>query len=183
MNEDDELIKRYAQGDPVAARMLIEKFSPPLYGMACRSLGSTTEAEEIVQETMVRLWRFAPKWKPGKAKVSTWLWRVASNLCIDRIREKNKFVDNTSEEVDNSDSSISNLIHQDRVKAIHEALRKLPARQNQVIVLKYFEGLGNKEVSQIMAVSVETVEGLYSRGKKKLREILVAQQPTLGWKE
>lgn len=183
MNKDDELLKRYAQGDPLAARLLIEKYSPPLYRMACRSLGSTTEAEEIVQETMVRLWRYAPKWKPGKAKISTWLWRVASNLCIDRIREKNKFVDNSSEEVDSSASQISHLIDQDRVKAIQKALGKLPARQNQVIVLKYFEGLGNKEISQIMSVSVATIEGLYSRGMKKLKETLIDQQQDLGWKE
>ncbi|MXZ49367.1 MAG: sigma-70 family RNA polymerase sigma factor [Rhodobacteraceae bacterium] len=183
MNEDDELLKRFVQGESVAARILIEKYSPQLYRMACRSLGNTSDAEEIVQETMVRLWRFAPEWKPGKARISTWLWRVASNLCIDRIRERERFSDKTTEEVDASESQVASLIHQDRVRAIQIALGQLPARQNQVIVLKYFEGHGNKEVAQIMSASVESIEGLYSRGMKKMREILMDQHSTLGWRE
>ena len=183
MLEDDELLKRYANGDPVAARMLIEKYSPPLYRMAFRSLGSSSEAEEIVQETMVRLWRFAPNWKPGKAKVYTWLWRVASNLCIDRIRNNNRYVEDSSEKIDSSNSQLANLIDQDRANAVQEALRQLPARQNQVIVLKYFEGFGNKEIAEIMSVSVATIEGLYARGMKKLKEALIDQKRELGWKE
>ena len=83
---DEALLVLYANGDPWAARALTLRLTPRVLGFAARMLSDRTEAEDVVQEAMLRLWRMAPDWQQGEARVATWLYRVASNLCLDRLR-------------------------------------------------------------------------------------------------
>src|SRR5690554_3791624 len=83
---DEALLGLYARGDPVAARLLAARHLPVVLGYAARLLGDRAEAEDVSQEAMLRLWRIAPEWRAGEAKVSTWLYRVVTNLCTDRLR-------------------------------------------------------------------------------------------------
>ena len=85
---DAELLQRYANGDAAAARLLTARLVPRLHGHALRVLGDRAEAEDVAQEAMLRLWRQAPKWRRGEAKVTTWLYRVVANLCTDRLRRR-----------------------------------------------------------------------------------------------
>jgi len=78
---DEALIVRYANGDPDAARVLTARLAPAVLAHAHRVLGSRAEAEDVTQEAMLRLWRFAPDWRPGGARLRTWLFRVTVNLC------------------------------------------------------------------------------------------------------
>ena len=80
---DETLLVLYANGDPDAARLLSQRIVPRMLGVATRLLADRAEAEDVAQEAMVRLWRVAPDWRPGEAQVSTWMYRVVSNLCID----------------------------------------------------------------------------------------------------
>merc|ERR1711965_1104597 len=82
---DEDLLGAYAAGEPAAARALTVRLGPKAFGLAMRMLGDRAEAEDVAQEALLRLWRAAPGWRTGEAKVSTWLYRVVSNLCIDRI--------------------------------------------------------------------------------------------------
>ena len=76
-------------GDRLAARALTERLVPRVLGYASRMLGGDrAEAEDVTQEAMLRLWRMAPDWRPGEAQVSTWLYRVVTNLCTDRQRAR-----------------------------------------------------------------------------------------------
>ncbi len=86
MSRTRRLLVLYANGDPAAARALTLRLTPRVLGFAARMLGDRAEAEDVAQEAMLRLWRIAPEWRQGEAKVSTWLYRVASNLCTDRLR-------------------------------------------------------------------------------------------------
>ena len=86
--EDAALLTAYANGDPDAARDLAQRIVPRILGYATRILGDRAEAEDIAQEVMLRLWRAAPTWRAGEAQVSTWAYRVAVNLCTDRLRAK-----------------------------------------------------------------------------------------------
>ena len=84
---DDALLVLYANGDGAAARELAARHLPRVLAYATRMLGGDrAEAEDVAQEAMLRLWRIAPEWRQGEAKVSTWLYRVVTNLCTDRLR-------------------------------------------------------------------------------------------------
>ena len=84
---DDDLVARTAGGDERAFARLIERHGDRVAALARRMLGPQGDADDIVQETFLRLWTQASGWQPGRARISTWLYRVASNLCIDRLRK------------------------------------------------------------------------------------------------
>lgn len=83
---DDQPLVLDANGDPDAARLLMQRLLSRVFGFARRMLSDAAEAEDAAQETMLRLWRVAPQWRAGEAQVSTWTYRVVSNLCTDRLR-------------------------------------------------------------------------------------------------
>src|SRR5665213_211359 len=83
---DDELVVKAGRGDPAAIRALVTRKLPRVLILAFRMLGDPGEAEDVAQETFLRAWKFAPRWRPGQARFDTWLHRVALNLCYDRLR-------------------------------------------------------------------------------------------------
>ena len=87
---DDSLLALYADGDRQASRVLTARLAPRILGYAQRLLSDRAEAEDVTQETMLRLWRMAPDWRPGEAKVSTWAYRVVTNLCTDLRRARGR---------------------------------------------------------------------------------------------
>ncbi|NJM84324.1 MAG: hypothetical protein HC844_19430 [Tabrizicola sp.] len=88
---DEALLVRYANGDRTAAYVLTHRLTPRIMGYAARLLGGDrAEAEDVAQEAMVRLWRMAPEWRQEEARVSSWLYRVATNLCTDRLRMRQR---------------------------------------------------------------------------------------------
>ena len=84
---DDALLVLYANGDASAARALTLRLTPKVFGHAYRVLGDRSEAEDVAQEALIRLWKQASDWRQGEAKVTTWLYRVVANLCTDRLRK------------------------------------------------------------------------------------------------
>ena len=85
---DDELVAKAGRGDPAAIRSLVDLKLPRVLSLARRMLGDAQEAEDVAQETFVKAWKFAPRWRPGQARFDTWLHRVALNLCYDRLRRR-----------------------------------------------------------------------------------------------
>ena len=86
---DEALLTLYGNGDPSAAQILTTRLAPRVLGYASRLLGGDrAEAEDVTQEAMLRLWKQAPKWRTGEAKISTWLYTVVTNLCTDRLRKR-----------------------------------------------------------------------------------------------
>jgi len=176
---DDDLIRRYAGGDAVAARALTLRHLPRILALARRMLGDPAEAEDVAQETMLRLWRTAPDWRPGGAAVSTWLYRVASNLCLDRLRRRRASGDAAPETADDAPSAFATLARADRAAALRAALDRLPERQRLAILLRHFEERGNPEIAAILGVSVEAVESLLARGRRELAARLVPRRAEL----
>jgi len=85
---DAGLLRAYADGDQAAARTLTARHAPRVFRLARRMLGDGTEAEDVTQEAMLRLWRQAPDWQEGRGALGTWLYRVTANLCLDRLRRR-----------------------------------------------------------------------------------------------
>ncbi len=185
--DDDALLVLYANGDPDAARLLAKRLVPRLTGYAGRLLSDRTEAEDVAQEAMLRLWKLAPDWRSGEAKVSTWVYRVAGNLCTDRLRTRQRRrsepLDEVAEPESGAASVVAGMIEADRMAALDAALATLPERQREAVVLRHIEGMSNPEIAEILQIGVEAVESLTARGKRALAAALSGQREALGYEE
>lgn len=181
---DETLLVLYARGDAEAARELTDRMLPRALSVATRVLGDRAEAEDVAQEAMLRLWRIAPDWQTGQAKVSTWLYRVTMNLCIDLQRKRRGgtvALDDAPDPADNAPSAAEQLVAKARSDALQDALAQLPDRQRQAVVLRHLEELANPEIAEILGVSVEAVESLVARGKRGLTAALNQRRDDLGY--
>lgn len=178
---DNALLVRYANGDGVAAAVLTARLTPMVYRLAMRLLGNAADAEDVAQEAMLRLWRIAPDWRQDEAKPSTWLYRVATNLCTDRLRRRRSVpLEDIAEPADETPGIEHRMHSAVRAQALTKALETLPDRQREAVVLRHLEGLANPEIAEILAISVEAVESLIARGKRALAAQLLAQKDELG---
>ncbi len=178
---DEALLALYAEGDQASARALMLRHAPRVLGLATRMLKDRTEAEDVTQEAMLRLWKIAPDWRAGEARVSTWLYRVASNLCTDRLRRKRGVgLDQAPEVADDSPGAEEQMIQADRGKALNIAMGRLPERQRLALTLRHFQELSNPEIAEVLETSVEAVESLLSRGRRALAKDLQKHRPALG---
>lgn len=185
---DEALMVLYANGDRDAALTLSRRITPRVLAYAARMLGGDrAEAEDVAQETMLRLWRIAPEWRQGETKVTTWAYRVATNLCLDRHRARRRkaqtALDDAPELASADPSAEGRLVQADRMAALEAALGELPDRQRQAVVLRHIEGLTNPEISAVMEIGVEAVESLTARGKRALSAILAGRRDELGYKD
>lgn len=181
---DETLLDLYGQGDPAAARALTLRLTPRVLGYAARLLADRAEAEDVTQEAMLRLWKLAPDWRSGEAKVSTWLYRVVSNLCTDRLRRvRGVDIDAVPEPEDNQPAADERLQQATRMAALDKALATLPDRQREAVVLRHIEGLSNPEIAEILDISIEAVESLTARGKRALAAALWDQRDELGYSD
>ncbi len=182
---DAALLVAYANGDAQAGRALLGRLAPRLFAYAARVLGDRAEAEDVVQETMLKLWRIAPDWRQGEAQVSTWAYRVTVNLCTDRLRRRKTRAQVDIDSVPEPDSGFASAVEQmterDRAEALQSALDALPDRQRQAVVLRHLEGLSNPEIAGIMDIGVEAVESLTARGKRALKAALADRKEELGY--
>lgn len=179
--DDDSLIVLYASGDQSAAIELLRRLSPGVMALARRMMRDETEAEDVTQEAMLKLWKIAPDWEPGRAKPSTWLYRITSNLCTDRLRKRRVSYTDTLDEIeDESLSALENLEYQDRANAVNSALAELPERQNIAMHLRYYQQLSNGDIADALETSVEAVESLLARGKRELAKKLGRKKKELG---
>ncbi len=179
---DETLLILYAKGEGRAARALTVRFGPLAYRVAMRMLGDRAEAEDLTQEAMLRLWKIAPDWRAGEAKVSTWLYRVVTNLATDRLRRRRGIgLDEAPEIADEAASVLDRMIDTDRARALDLALAQLPARQRQAVILRHLEGMSNPEIAAAMEIGVEAVESLTSRGKRALAGLLGGRRVELGY--
>jgi RNA polymerase sigma-70 factor (ECF subfamily) len=179
---DAALLARAARGEAAAARLLAARRSPRLLATARRMLGDAAEAEDVTQEAFLRLWRIAPDWRDGEAAVGTWLHRVAVNLCLDRLRRRPRWaaLEDAGEPPDPAPTAIDRLVAADRAEALAQALAALPDRQRAAVTLRHLEGMGNPEIAEALGVSVEAVESLLARGRRRLAAALSAHRAETG---
>ncbi|MCF6317392.1 MAG: RNA polymerase sigma factor [Marinosulfonomonas sp.] len=181
---DEALLVLYANGDQAAAKALMMRMTPRVLGYAARLLNERSEAEDVVQEAMLRLWKIAPDWRQGEAKVTTWLYRVVTNLCTDRLRKRRDVALDAVAEPDDGRASVAQgMIEAQRAAALTAALATLPERQRQAVVLRHLEGATNPEIAQVLEISVEAVESLTARGKRALASALADQRQELGYSD
>ena len=186
---NEDLMCRVTTGDKRAFEVLIHRHQRPVLNFICRFMGNRTDAEDLTQEVFLRVWKAAGTYKPD-AKFTTWLYRIATNLCINKqraIRIRMLFARSQSQEQrqDSKDSFITGesaefltpedrLIDSEKSVQLLNALNELPTSQRIAILLKIYDGLSYHEIAQIMERSVSAVDSLLIRGKKNLRKKLMA---------
>ena len=167
---DAELVIRAARGERAAAQALMARHLPAMLALARRLLHDSSEAEDAVQDAFIQLWTHAARWEPGRAKFSTWLYRVTFNKCYDRLRRRpNARLDEADDVADPAPGPEAGLAQAGVSIQVEAAIASLPERQRAAIQLCHFQGCGNIEAAEILGVSVEALESLLARGRRALR--------------
>lgn len=174
IDPDAELVRNAGAGDARAAEALVRRHLPRMTGLARRMLNDAAEAEDVAQEVFLRVWREAPRWKPGQAKFETWMHRVALNLCYDRLRRKREKPDPDAGVfvADTRPLASEEWLARQRAAKVQAALSALPERQRAAIALVHFDEQTNIAAAAALEVSVEALESLLSRGRRALRMAL-----------
>jgi RNA polymerase sigma-70 factor, ECF subfamily len=177
VDEDAELLDRLGTGDEAAFRLLVERHIDRAYAIALRIAGNAADAEDVVQDTMLKVWSHRGRWQHGRAKFSTWLYRVVSNRCIDlRRKPRSEDVDAVPEMADPQPDA-SSVIERNEVRDLLEtAMQRLPEQQRIAVILSYHENMSNGEIAEVMDTTVAAVESLLKRGRQQLRELLRRHQ-------
>jgi RNA polymerase sigma-70 factor (ECF subfamily) len=173
ISRDEALMEAVAAGDQAAFAILARAESPRLLRFA-RSLVATAEAEEVVQEALLRLWQQAATWQPH-GRVSTWLHQVAYRLCVDRLRRRRPSVGIEEVQDDLEDPAPApdqRLVRVAEAGAVRAAIAALPERQRVAILLCHFQELSQAEASAVMEIGEEAYESLLARGRRRLRLLL-----------
>ena len=166
---DEALMARIAGGNEAAFRALAQRHSAPMLALARHILGNASDAEDVVQETMLRVWINAPRWRPI-ARLRTWLTRIVINLCIGhKRRARTVELEAAGEIADPAPDALEQHERSESDRALEQAIAKLPIRQRAAVVLSYREGLSNAETADILDTSVSAVETLLARAREKLR--------------
>lgn len=183
---DDALLVLFANGSSEAAQILTLRLTPRVFAQAYHKLRNRADAEDVTQEVFMKLWRIAPNWKQDQAKVTTWLYRVVENACIDRLRRKSPSAGLDDIGIDPQDPSpaVSDQMQdRSRVNALYAAIDQLPERQAMAIRLRHLEERSNIDIAAIMDLSVDAVESLIARAKRTLTAQLQGQKTALGYQD
>jgi len=176
---DDVLMLRAGRGDRVACQTLVERHLGRTTGFAQRMLGARADAEDAAQEVFLRVWSAAPRWKAGAARFTTWLHRVATNVCLDRIARRRETTHEIPDVADERVEPADALAESETARHVRAALAALPETQRVAVTLCHFQGLRNDEAAQVIGVSVEALESLLARGRRTLRAQLRQIAPAL----
>jgi RNA polymerase sigma-70 factor (ECF subfamily) len=166
---DEDLMLRVARGDQGAFRLLAGRYAARAVRLARRTTGSDADAEEIVQEALLRVWTNAPRWRPTAA-FRTWFYRVVLNLSLNRRRRAPFFpLDQAGDPADPAADPSAQLERDERDRRVASAIAELPARERAAIALTYADGLSNAETAAVLGTSVSAVETLLVRARRSLR--------------
>ena len=169
-DEELALVAALAAQDAGAFRTLLDRHLASVLNTARRMLRDDAEAEDVAQDTMLRLWRSGGGVEIGPGGLGPWLRRVAANLCIDRLRSGKRVsvVEEVPEQMQEPDQQ-SSLEDKDLAARVGSALTALPERQRQALTLFHYEGLSQIEIAGIMEITDEAVESLLARARRSLK--------------
>lgn len=180
------LMLRVREEDPTAFGQLVEEYQHRVVGVMFHVVGNAEEAEDLAQETFLRVYRSRAKYTP-KAKFTTWLFTIANNLALNAIRDRKKRNTVPLAPTDSQALAVApfNRLEQSRHPAptqrlqhtelsehIRAALEQLNERQRIAVILNKFEEMNYAEIAEVMEMSVKAVKSLLSRARARLREVL-----------
>jgi RNA polymerase sigma-70 factor, ECF subfamily len=182
---DEELVQRAQQGSEAAFHALVDRYAPRLYAIAFGITRRHQDAEDIVQETFLKLFSNLDQYSPDRGLFKTWLFTITRNQSLNVFaslkRSVVRFFADTQEDENLSSSSHaedsigrnpeSQLASKQELARVEDALSKLPERQRTALLLKAQEGMSYEEIASVMSASVSSVESLIFRARKRIMEL------------
>jgi RNA polymerase sigma-70 factor (ECF subfamily) len=179
VDADLPLIRRIGDGDEVAFERFVQRHQRRVLGLCCRLLGDEEGSRDATQEIFLKVWRKASGFRP-RGKVSTWLYRVATNHCLNVLRRRKivRMLPFSSGPEDDSGapwepaspapSPLESFQSRERWRTVRQAIDRLPDTQRAVLVLARFEGLGYREIAEVLGITVGAVESRLFRAMRAL---------------
>jgi RNA polymerase sigma-70 factor (ECF subfamily) len=177
--EDDGLLARIAAGDQAALAGLIARHGRGLKMFASRYLGSVADAEEVVQDVFVSVWRNAGRFDPRKARATTWLYRITANRCIDQRRRRawRSFIgldDLADDPVSEAPDAEATVAARQDLALVRNGISRLPERQRMALLLRAVADLDIPSIADVMGASAGSAEQLLVRARRGLRSHMAA---------
>jgi len=175
-HDDDKLMQRTAAGDEVAFRQLVARWEQPVMAFLVHMLGSVEEAEDLAQDTFLKVYDQAAKYQ-GAGRFRSWLLRIAGNKARSTLRRRKilrwvNFDLTSHDQAAPGDDPGQSLERQEAVDRVQAAVARLPERQRAAVVLKRFQGLSYQEIADVMDITTPAVESLLQRAAQGLRRQL-----------
>lgn len=173
---DLEVLRAIAGGDEQALSALYDRYRLILFGLILRILHSQQEAEDVLQEVFLQVWRRASDFDETRGRPFTWLVTLARSRAIDRLRSLGSRERTAQEAARSTPDSISDAaddaVKSEQGEIVRRALRELPDEQRRTLLLAYFEGLTQSEIAERLNTPLGTVKTRMRSGMMKLRELL-----------
>ena len=179
-NNDQKIINQILEGDTNAFSVLVDNYKDLVFTLAMRMVKNREEAEEVSQDTFIKVYKSLNKFK-GNSKFSTWIYRVAYNTCLDRLKKiKREYnvvaIDEfTEHQVKTLDNALDQMEAQEHKQKIQECLQLLPSDDSFLLTLYYFEDQSLEEISKVVGLTANNVKVKLFRSRKKLTSILKDQ--------
>ncbi|HJT68112.1 MAG TPA: sigma-70 family RNA polymerase sigma factor [Pyrinomonadaceae bacterium] len=186
MANDVELLKAIAARDEAALAQLYDNYRVILFGLLLRILNSREEAEDVLQEVFLQVWRRAADFDENRGRPFTWLVTLARSRGIDRLRtlsaRERVATAAARDEAEAVSDAASDAIRAEQRDVVVNALAQLPDEQKQLLLLAYFDGLSQSEIAARVGAPLGTVKTRMRTGMMKLRELLAGKRSSLGFK-
>lgn len=185
--DERELIHRAGRGDAYAFEQLMAAHENKMYAVALRMCGNREDAQDCLQEAMIRVYRAISGFK-GQSSFSTWVYRITMNSCLDELRRRKSrtatsldaMLENGFMPSDESDTPEQSSLRAEQRRAMEKAIANLPEDMRSAIVLRDIQGCSYDEIARVLDTNVGTIKSRISRGREKLRSVLMEQPELFG---
>lgn len=177
---DQHYIDLIIQGETNVFAVLVDRYKDMIFTLALKMVRNREEAEEVAQDTFIKIYNSVNKFK-GDSKFSTWIYKIAYNTCLDRLKKNKKEESNISIDefsahlIKTMDNALSALEDKERKQTIQNCLNLLPSDENFLLTLFYFEDQSLEEIGKIMNINANNVKVKLFRSRQKLAVILKKQ--------
>jgi RNA polymerase sigma-70 factor (ECF subfamily) len=174
---DQHYIDKILQGETNSFAVLVDRYKDMIFTLALKMLKNREEAEEVAQDTFIKIYNSLNKFK-GDSKFSTWIYKIAYNTCLDRLKKNKKEDNNISIDefsahlIKTMDNALSALEEKERKQTIQNCLNLLPSEENFLLTLFYFEDQTLEEIGKVMSITANNTKVKLFRSRQKLAVIL-----------
>ena len=172
---DDDLLQAIARGDESALAALYDRYRIILFSLILRILHDRHEAEDVLQEAFLQVWRRANDFDSSRGRAFTWLVTIARSRALDRLRtisSRSRIIDEREPGGEEAIDAAQQAVRSEQGELVREALKELPEEQRRTLLLAYFEGLTQAEIAARLGHPLGTVKTRMRSGLIKLRELL-----------
>lgn len=177
--DERELVRLAMRGDADAFEQLMEQHEGRMYAVALRMCGNREDAQDCLQESMLRVYRALNSFK-GQSSFATWVYRITMNTCLDELRRRktrqasslDAMLDMGWSPTDETDTPEHHSLRQEQRRAIERAIADLPEDMRAAIVLRDIQGCSYEEIADVLSANVGTIKSRISRGRERLRNAL-----------